>query len=141
MRWQGLTPKRFLHRGSWLSLCLVAVCLGGARPAWATCGDYLAGHGGPSMSRHDHSQFSAMADRQPGSSEQTPTCSGPQCRQRDPAPAAPSGSVNLTPSSDAMLSSFARWAMNVESGRHPTTAAEHAVTGMIGRPERPPRAA
>lgn len=44
MRWQGLTPMRFLQRGGWLSLCLVAVLGSGASPAWATCGDYLAGH-------------------------------------------------------------------------------------------------
>lgn len=142
MRWQGTqTPKRFLLRGSLLSLCLAAFCVCDARPAWATCGDYLAGHGGQAMAGHGMPGRDSMANHQANDSGQRPVCSGPQCRQRDPVPAAPTRSVNLPQSSDVILCSIAKLAIGGENRLLRAVVVDHVVDGPADRLFRPPRAA
>ena len=142
MRWQGLqTPKRFLHRGSLLSLCLAAFCVCGTRPAWAACGDYLASHGGQAMAGHEMPGHGSMSPHQSNDSEPRPVCSGPQCRQRDPVPVAPTRSVSLPQSSDVILCAIARLMVGDENSLPRATAVDHVVDGPADRIFRPPRAA
>lgn len=142
MRWQVTqTPTRFLLRGSLLSLCLVVFCVCGVRPAWATCGDYLAGHGGQAMAGHGIPGHDSMANHQSNDSEQRPVCSGPQCRQRDPVPAAPTRTVNLPQPSDAILCAIARLTVGDETSLLRATTADHTVDGPADSIFRPPRAA
>ena len=147
MRWQVTqTPKRFLLRGSLLSLCLAACCVCGTRPAWATCGDYLAGHGDQAMAGHGLRGHGlrgddSMASHRSNDSEQRPACSGPHCRQRDPVPAAPTRTVNLPQSSDAILCAIARLIVGDETSLLRATSADHVVDGPADSIFRPPRAA
>lgn len=142
MRTQGIqTSKRILLRGSLLSLCLAAFCVCDARPAWAACGDYLAGHGGQAMAGHGIPGHDLMANNQSNDSGQRPACSGPQCRQRDPVPAAPTRSVNLPQSSDMILCTIARLTVGDENSLLRATPMDHVVDGPADRIFRPPRAA
>ncbi len=142
MRWPVTqTPKRFLLRGSLLSLCLAAFCVCDARPAWATCGDYLAGHGDQAMASHAIPSHDSSAGLPSRDSEPTPVCTGPQCHQRDPVPAAPSRSVQLPQSSDAILCIIARLTVGDESSLFHVTPAEHVVEGPVNGLFRPPRVA
>ena len=142
MRTQGLqTSRRFLLRGSLLSLCLAAFCVCDARPAWATCGDYLAGHGGQTMAGHGMPGHDSMANHQLNDLEKRPACSGPQCRQRDPVPTAPTRTVNLPQSTDAILCTFARLTVVDENSLLRTPPLDHVVDGPADRIFRPPSAA
>ena len=124
-----------------MSLCLAVFCVCDARPAWATCGDYLAGHSGQVMNGHGVPGHGSMANHQANDSGHRPACSGPQCRQRDPFPAAPTRSVNLPQSSDVILSAIARLAIGEENSLLRATAVDHVVDGPADRLFRPPRAA
>ena len=147
MRWQGYqTPKRFLLRGSLLSLCLAVFCLCDARPVWATCGDYLAGHGGSPMAGqgmpgHGMPGRDSMSTHQSNDSEPRPVCSGPQCRQRDPVPVAPTRTVNLPHPSDAILCAVARLTVGGGNSLLRAIAVDHVVDGPAGSIFRPPRVA
>ena len=141
MRWHGIqTPKRFLLRGSLLSLCLAAFCVCDARPAWATCGDYLAGHGGQAMADHGMPGHDSVPNHQSNDSGQRPVCSGPQCRQRDPVPAAPTRTVNLPQPSDAILCAIARLTVGDENSLLRVPPVDHVVDGPVDSIFRPPRA-
>lgn len=142
MQWQSLQSlTRCLLRGSCLSLCLLTLVALDARTAWASCGDYLAGHGGHAMNGHpssSHDLVSHPASRLP---QPRPTCSGPQCHQRQqPAPAAPSRQMEVPQSNDAVLCVIARLATDDAcASRFPATF-NHAVAGPASRLFRPPRA-
>ncbi|MEK6258295.1 MAG: hypothetical protein AABP62_06705 [Planctomycetota bacterium] len=142
MRWQDTqTPTRFLLRGSLLSLCLAAFCVCDARPAWATCGDYLAGHGGQAMAGHGMPAHDSRFNHSSNDSEQRPVCSGPQCRQRDPVPAAPHRTMNLPQPSDMILCTIARLTDDDGSSLLRSTSVDHVVDGPADSIFRPPRAA
>lgn len=111
------------------------------RSAWATCGDYLVGHGGHAMSGHQSAGLDHLSGQPLSSSPLRPTCSGPQCHQRQqPAPAAPSRQMEIPQSNDAVLCVIARLSAN-DAGALPfLVIADHDVSGLAGRIFRPPRA-
>ena len=82
----------------------------------------------------------SMSTHQSNDSEQRPVCSGPQCRQRDPVPAAPTRAVNLPHSSDAILCTIARLTVGDENSLFLATPIDHVVDGPADRIFRPPRA-
>lgn len=108
------------------------------RSAWATCGDYLAGH---AMSGHQSAGLGELSGQSSSSLPQRPTCSGPQCRQRQhPAPAAPSRQMEIPQPNDAVLCVIARLSAD-DAGALPfLVIADHDVSGLAGRIFRPPRA-
>jgi len=68
-------PIRFITRGSLLSLCLLTFVVCDARPAWATCGDYLHGHGS-SAAKHDDMNVGMPLGGQDHSPTQVPKLRG-----------------------------------------------------------------
>lgn len=141
MWWQGLQSlKQCGLRGSCLSLCFVLLLVLDTRSAWATCGDYLAGHGGHAMSGHPSAGLGGLNGPSSSRPPQRPTCSGPQCHQRQqPAPAAPSRQMEVPQSNDAVLCVIARLSAD-DAGVLPLLViADHDVSGLAGRIFRPPR--
>lgn len=137
------TPMTLTARGSLLLLCVVVICVCNASSAWATCGDYLHGHGmsghnGYAMSEHFSSDSAAAL---PMSSDrgQRPACSGPNCRQRDPVPVAPTKHVDLPQIAEGILSSIARVPSTDGNSAKRATDTDHDVDGPVGRIFRPPR--
>jgi hypothetical protein len=133
-------PNRFITRGSLLSLCLLAFLAGDARPAWATCGDYLHGHGSTVADRTDSHVAMPIAD-QDHRSIPGPKCTGPQCQQNRQTPGAPTKSIPVPVSSDAILMVIAVLTNADDFSCHQIANAEHSITGFIGGIFRPPQAA
>ncbi|HEY4259103.1 MAG TPA: hypothetical protein VGM98_03035 [Schlesneria sp.] len=133
-------PTRFITRGSLLSLCLLAFLACDARPAWATCGDYLHGHSPAVANRNDSHVRLPMADQDHHPAPR-PKCTGPQCQQNRQVPAAPTKSVPTPVSSDAILLVVAVLTNADDFACHRTANADHPITGIIGGIFRPPQAA
>ena len=142
MRWQGLQSlTRCLLRGSCLSLWLVTLVALDARTAWASCGDYLAGHGGHAMQGHRSSSHDLVSNPASHLPQPRPTCSGPQCHQRQqPAPAAPSRQWEVSRPHDAVLGVISRLATDDTGASRFPASFDHAVAGPASRLFRPPRA-
>ena len=140
MWWQGLQSlKRCWLRGSCLSLCFAMLLVLDTRSAWATCGDYLAG--GHAMSGHQSAGLDGLSGQPSSSPPQRPTCSGPQCHQRQqPAPAAPSRQMEVPQSNDAVLCVIVRLSADDSGALHLLVIADHDASGLAGRIFRPPRA-
>lgn len=144
MDWRGLSlaPSRLLTRGSVLSLCLFALLTVDARPAWATCGDYLHGHSSSSMGEHGLGQPMTMnsllhSQSQPAGGSR-PACSGPHCQRDQQTPAAPGKAVQTPQFSDAILVAISALTVADDLSGCQAADVDH-VQGPVGRVFRPPR--
>ena len=138
---QGFSSlKRCLLRGSFLSLCLVVFGVADSRTAWATCGDYLAGHGAHSMGGQDVATHLILGgDAASRNSQPRPICSGPRCHQRQPVPTAPPRQIEVLHSHDAVLSVIARLATDATRTLPRSAILDRPVAGPVDRLFRPPR--
>lgn len=133
-------PIRLITRGSLLSLCLLAFLAGDARPAWATCGDYLHGHS-PTAANHSDGHVSLPMVDQDHRPAPRPKCTGPQCQQNRQTPVAPTKSVPVPVSSDAILMVVAALTSADDFSGHRIANADHPITGFVVGIFRPPQAA
>ena len=112
MVWRASSiPIQRRARGIVMSLCLLAVLTGSAHPVWATCGDYLHGHGGHQMAAQagsfqlDMPSGNLVPDAKrlmPHRPLPGPTCSGPNCHRDDRSPVAPGKALELPTQGDAV---------------------------------------
>lgn len=133
-------PTRFITRGSLLSLCLLAFLACDARPAWATCGDYLHGHSPAVANRSDSQMGLPMADQDHRPTPR-PKCTGPQCQQNRHTPGAPTKSIPVPVPSDAILMVVAALTSVDDFFCHRIATADRPVAGFLGGIFRPPQAA
>lgn len=133
---RSLAPIRCFTRGSLMSLCLLMFVACDARSAFATCGDYLHGHGTP-MPNHNglNAPFSDHQVPMPG-----PRCTGPQCQQNQQKPAAPTKTVQIQISTDAILTTVSALS-DADDFCGYQSADSDPIEGFVCRVFRPPRAA
>lgn len=122
-----------------MSVCLVALGVWDARPAWATCGDYLTGHGGHAMVGHEMADHDFPKPHSSPAQQPRPACSGPNCHQRDPVPMAPTRQVHVSPSNDAMLSALFSTTDDIGRSFLRAMVVDHIIEGPTTRLFRPPR--
>lgn len=136
---RGTAPIRLITRGSLLSLCLLAFVACDTRSAWATCGDYLHGHGSPVANRPDMQTAMPMTQGDDHASMPGRKCTGPQCQQNRQKPGAPTKTVEVPVSSDAILMAIAA-VTNLDDFSSCQTADAEPITGVVGDILRPPQA-
>jgi hypothetical protein len=137
----------------WCGAAALVFAVHAAQPAdvFASCGDWLAGHGyesaGTRASRMAGAN-SAPADARQAAGFETPAspldsplpCQGPACRQAPEAPA-PSAPPTLTDAQDRWLTLAGTAAMQPAGSRRVAVEQSHDLpAGQRPRVDRPPRA-
>jgi hypothetical protein len=135
------TPGR-RRLAPWCCAAFALVLASGARPALATCGDYVA------IGHHGGMHTAAAADSAPGShspkkafGDSTPRkCHGPNCGRQAPSPPQPlPASPNIGADQWACCSTALTLDLGAFGRRWPETAVFLAA-GFRSIPEHPPRA-